>query len=414
MKFVRVVVGKGKIFFLHLSKRKKIVLILLLLAFLLTISYVFLKKDTKDYTIVQVKRSDITEIIDESGEITISAETDVYSPTNGIVTEIYVSNGDNIEKNQDLFQVESTATKQQQQEAYSAYLTAQSALDSAESQLLLLQANMFSKWDIFKKLAESDYYEDSNGNPKYDNRALPEFHIAEKEWLSAEAKFKDQQTVISQAKAQIQASWLLYQATQSTTVQSTTEGTVANLSVYLGDSVESTVLSSTGSSNKPALTIADYSVIGVSFLMGESDVNKIHPNDLVEIDVDPIQNRTYSGIISRVDQIGREVGGVVKYEAYVEILDRDKQLKPGMSADVAIQTETVSNVLSIPNASVKPYKGGKAVQVVSKSGDLEFIPISIGARDGIQTEVLSGLSEGQEVVVFEKKDTDSSKGLFGL
>lgn len=358
-----------------------------------------------NYDTEEVKRADIVEMVDESGVIKISGLTDIYSPTNGVIEEVYVSNGTMVKTGQELFKVKSTATKQEQQAAYANYLAAKATLDTAQSNQLALQADMFGKWDTFKELAESDDYEDADGNPKYANRAVPEFHIPEKEWLAAEKKYIDQKDVIAQAQAATYSTWNLYLATQTAVVKSIADGTVANLSVVASDSVST--------ASQPVLTVANYTVIGVMLSLGEADIGKVQVGDLAKVDVDPIHNKTYNGVVRRVDEIGDESEPIVKYHVFVEITDRDDQLKSGMSADVIIVTKKVSDVLSVSNSAVKSYKGGKAVQVVNTNGELEFIPVQIGVKGEKRTEILKGLSLGQDIVTALTNEQDKRSG-FGF
>ncbi|HRN69707.1 MAG TPA: efflux RND transporter periplasmic adaptor subunit [Candidatus Woesebacteria bacterium] len=395
------------------SLKKKIFIIILVIIIVVIIASQF-RNDKPDYNTAQVKRADITQIVDESGVIKISSQTEIYSPTNGIIEDIYIKNGDQVTTGQDLFKVQSTATQQEQQTAYANYLTALNSLNAAKSNLNLLQADMFAKWDTFKELAESDYYENDDGTPKYEQRALPEFHIPEKEWLAAEQKYKDQQQVIAQAQAQVTASWLTYQATQTAIVKSTADGTISNLSVVLKDSVSAnTGIAMTSETIKPVLTVADYTVIGVSLSLNESDINKVHAGDTATIDVDPIDNKKYKGVVMNVDEIGHDDKGITKYNVFVQIQDRNNQLKAGMTADVEIVTEKMNNVLSVPNAAIKPYEGGRAVQVLNKKNEVEFIPVQIGIRGETRTQIIKGIAEGQEIIISLTNDQVKQSGLFG-
>lgn len=413
MKSFKRIVVSGFSFFKKLSIKKKVALICGILITVAIVVKGFSNGKDNGYNTEPVQRADIVEKVDESGAIKISAQTDIYSPTNGIIEELYVSNNDPVAADQELFKVRSTATQQEQQAAYANYLTALNALNAAKSNQNILQADMFAKWDTFKELAESDDYEDSDGHPKYENRSVPEFHIPEKQWLAAEQKFIDQQQVIAQAQAAVSSAWLQYQATQTTVVKSPTSGVVSNLSVIMNDSV-TTPTNTLAAASRPILTVADYSVIGVLLSLGESDINKVHSGDQAEIDVDPVDNKTYKGVVTRVDEIGYAVAGLMKYDVFIEIQDRDDQLKSGMSADAVIVTKKREHVLSVPNTAVKPYQGGKAVQIVNTENTLEFVPVQIGVRGEQRTEIVKGLSEGQKIVTALKNEQVKKSGLLGF
>ncbi len=394
---------------------KKKMLIIIVVIVIVVIVIIRSQTQSESYSTTRVGKHDIIESVDESGTVKISSQTDIYSPANGIIEEIYIANGDYVEKGQELFKVQSTATKQEQQSAYANYLSAQATLNAAKSNLSLLQADMFAKWDTFKELAESDYYEKDDGTPDYDHRAVPEFHIPEKQWLAAEQKFKDQQQVITQAQAAVNSTWILYQATQTSIVKSTADGQIANLSVGINDSVSANTSAAglAGVTVKPILTVADFSVIGVLIPLGEADINKIEPGDQATIDVDPIDSKTYKGNVTRVDEIGYDDAGITKYDVFITIQNKDELLKAGMTADAVIITKKLSNVLSVPNSSIKPYEGGKAVQILNDKNEVEFLPVKIGVRGENYTQILEGLSEDQEIIVSLSNDQVTRPGLFG-
>lgn len=396
--------SKAWLFFKKQALFTKVVVVLIATVGLFLFTKSILGGSGEQYHIEPATYRDLVEIVEESGHITISGQVDIFSPTNGVIEEVYVANGDFVQAGQDLFKVQSTATLVEQQAAYSQYLAAKSSLDAAEANLLALQAELFDAWDTFKTLAESEKYQDDQENPREEKRDVAEFLVPEKHWLATEQKYKDQQGVIAQARTAAQTTWLDYQATQTTTVKATANGAVTNLSILPNDSVsayEPNSLSALNpdATNKPILTIADFTVIGVVVPLGENDVNKVKPGARAEINLDAVLNHTYQGTVTRVDMIGYQAGNIIKYDAFIEIEDTDDQLKAGMTADAYIITQELSDVLSVPNTAIRPHQGGRAVQVVGPDQELEFVPVKVGVRGTTHTEIVSGLEEGQKVVV---------------
>jgi HlyD family secretion protein len=341
-----------------------------------------------------------------------SGAVNVYSPTNGIVDEVFIKNEDVVKKAQELFTVKSTATQQEQQRAYADYMTAKSTLETATATNHSLQAAMFEAWDEFRELATNDTYENADGTPKHTERALPEFHIAEKNWLAAEQKFKTQQSVIAQAQAQLSSATLLYEATKNATVKATADGVVSNLSVVPGSIVSiNTALAPT----TPVLSIGNFAIHEVIVSLGENDIPKVEPGQRAVIEVDAIDGKTFSGIVRRVDKIGTEVRGVIRYNLYVELLEDDPDFRPGMSVDVDITARELANVLIVPNTAVKPYQGGRAVRVPSRQkGKFDYIPVEIGTRGNKYTEIIKGLSDGQTIITTLTSEEAKKKGFLGL
>lgn len=364
------------------------------------------------YTQQKAVRADVTELISESGKITAAGVVPIYSTTNGIVDEVYVKNGDVVSDEQALFHVKSTATIQEKDEARSSYMAAKSTLDAAQATKWSLQADMFSKWDTFKELAESDEFENSDGSPKDRERAVPEFHIPQKEWLAAEANYKNQDVVIAQKSAAASAAWQAYQATQDSEVHAVIGGVIRNLGVAVGDGVAVPTATTINSIAPSMLVVDDQSQTMLKITVNENDVVKIKPGQKAEVTLDSIAGKSFKAVVDRVDTVSVSQTDAAQYSVYIKLTDNTSQIRRGATADVDVIVAKKSNVLTVPNAAIKPYKGGKAVRVVGKNNTLEYKPVTIGARGNTRTEVVSGLEEGDMVVTASKTDKPSSSGGF--
>lgn len=406
--------SSGKILYYKFKKasvKKKFFIICAFIVLLIILFQVIAFATKKPgYTVATIKKGDITEVVTETGNITASGTVNVFSPTNGTVGDVYVSNGSVVTEGDNLLTVNSSATEQEAHAAYANYLTAVSTLGTAQANLHALQAEMFDAWDTYKTLAEGDDYENADGSPKTAQRTVPEFHIPEKNWLAAEAKYKNQQSVVSQAQSQVASTWLLYQATQNATVKAPAEGTVSNLSVTSGSNVSINLPTLPVT---PLLTISNSTITEVVISLSEGDIGKVKEGQDAEIDVSAVDDKLYQGVVKRVDTIGTDDLGVIRYNTYIEILNPDSNLRPGMTADVEIVTNELKNVLVIPNSAVKPYQGGRAVRVVGKNGQPEFIPVKTGARGTQNTQILSGIDEGREVITALSNEQVKRPGLFG-
>ncbi len=273
---------------------------------------------------------------------------------------------------------------------------------------------MFDKWDIFKELAESGEYEQSDGTPKYYQRALPEFHIPEKEWLAAEAIYKTQQQVVNQASVQLSADWLAYQATQDSEVFAHIDGEIRNLGVTKGDLVKvPTVL--TIDSISPALVLVENDINTIIKVdINEIDANKVRVGQSAHVEFDAIPGKTFSANVDRVNTISSSTSqNIVKFTVYIKLEDRSDLIKRGITADVDITVASKDNVLTVPSSAVKPYQGGKAVRIVGDNGEIEFIPVEVGIKGGGKVEIISGIKEGDQVIVALANDQiKRSGGLF--
>jgi RND family efflux transporter MFP subunit len=389
-------------------KKKIFVVVGMIIAFFIISGIISNATKKPDYSVAKAAKADLTEQVTETGHVSVSGVIPVYSPTNGIVEEVYIKNGEMVSDGQDLVKVNSSATQQEQQAAYANYLAAKNVLDSASSDLHLSQASMLDAWDEYKNLAKSGAYENGDGSPRNDQRTSPEFHISQKEWLAAEAKYKDQQSVIAKGQAQVSSAWLLYQATQNSVVKAPSGGIVENLAASVGKNVAINAPTQPG---VPILTLSTASgAAEIVVSLSEGDISKVAEGQSANIEI-PSLDKTYKGFVTRVDSIGTQDAGVIRYNVYLEIEDVDNNLKTGMTADATIITKKLSDTLSVPNSAVKPYKGGRAVRVM-KNGKVEYIPVKIGTRGTTKTQILSGIAEGQEVVTALSNEQLKRPGVF--
>lgn len=366
-----------------------------------------------DYELEAARFDSITEIVSETGNVTTAGVTPIYSTTTGMVDQVFVSNGDYVTKDQVLLTVKATATRQEQDAALATYLSAKTALETAQATQLSLQAAMFGKWDSFKELAESDEYEDADGNPK-DSRVEPEFHIPEKEWLAAEAAYKKQQVAINQAQANVSATWLAYQATQDSQVKANFSGQVRNLSVDRGSLVQ-VATPTTQASLTPVLVLVDDTIRPIVKLnVNETDAIKIQPGQIAKIEFDALTDQLFTGQVDRVDTVAVPSADVVTFAIYVQLDELSDVIRSGLTADVDIIVSTKENVLTVPSSAIKPYQGGRSVRVIGEDGEIEFIPVEVGSRGDGRSEIISGIDEGTEVVVALSNEQveRSSGGLF--
>jgi len=378
--------------FSKLSLKKKVLLIIIVLI-VAGIAYKTIRGNTTNYTFDTVTRQTITEEVTETGNVSVAGEYDIPSPSTGILSEIDVQNGDSAIVGQELFKVTSTATPQQEAAAWAAYTAAKSALDSANSALFSLQSALF--------IANQKFVNDRGiNNPSTDQQNDPVYIEENASWLQAEANYKNQQSVIAGAQAAVTNAYLAYQATQDSTVTAPVAGTIHNLDGVVGSVVSAapsgavqTVVST------PVLIISTGKTrYTISTVVNEVDINKIKVGDKVSITFDGISGATFNGNIIQADEYGTNNQGVINYNVFVSVDNGNSQIKPGMTANLTIETNVHPQVLSIINAAVRPYKGAKAVQII-KNGKLQYVPIKTGVKGLDRTEITSGVTEGEKVII---------------
>jgi RND family efflux transporter MFP subunit len=266
---------------------------------------------------------------------------------------------------------------------------------------------MFSKWDAYKELAESDTYETSDGTPKYDQRALPEFHIAQDDWLAAEAKYKNQQAVIAQSQAALNSAWLDYTLT-SPTITAPTNGMVTSLMYAPGMSIGS-LDTGTTTSNQKVATIKTEGTPIISVNLSEIDVSRVQLDQKTTIVFDSLENKTFTGKVVGVDRIGQTSSGVTQYPAIIQLDTASEQILPNMTATAKIVIDQKDNALLVPTAAVQTQNGSSFVKVLEK-GQVQSVSVETGLTSDDQIEIVSGLEEGTEVITNTIATNSSSQG----
>ena len=141
------------------------------------------KSTTPQYQTAEVEQDTIVSTVSASGTVLTANISNIASSATGVVSAVLVKDGDTVTKGQKIAEITlDSAGAQKNAAAYASYLSAKNAVESANVTMLTLQSDMFSKWDDFKILAEGDLYENSDESPRYDQRNLPEFKIAENDW----------------------------------------------------------------------------------------------------------------------------------------------------------------------------------------------------------------------------------------
>lgn len=157
------------------------------------------------------------------------------------------------------------------------------------------------------------------------------------------------------------------------------------------------------SSARPVISLMSASNMQIEVDVPESDITKIQLGDEIEITLDAFSSEEkFSGQVIFIDPAATIIEGVTYYSVKVVFNENDSRLKSGMTADLTISTEEKENVLVVPSRSIIYRDGQKMVQVLQDQQLIEK-EVTTGLRgDGGLTEILDGISEGEEVITFIK------------
>jgi multidrug efflux pump subunit AcrA (membrane-fusion protein) len=177
------------------------------------------------------------------------------------------------------------------------------------------------------------------------------------------------------------------------------DGTVVSVGVKKND-----VLSAIDYSSRTAVQLVDTSQIKFQGLVDEIDILKIKTGQKAMISVDAVPNKTFTGTVSFISPYGTtDTNNVVKFPVTIKLDPTDVALKGSLTATADISIYSVENVLLVPLSAVTTTSEGTFVTIVNEAtGQQEKRQVTIGNKNLQFAEVLSGLKEGDKVIVEEK------------
>ncbi|MGB9911341.1 MAG: efflux RND transporter periplasmic adaptor subunit [Microgenomates group bacterium] len=368
------------------KKRKKIAILIIFLILLLGIILkAFLNKGKKpQYQTAKVERGTIVWSVSASGSVVTANIFEVTTQATGMVKKVYVKDGDKVKAGQKIMEIElDLLGKQKATSAWNAYLSAKNNLESAKATLWSLDSTMWQANQKFINDAVARELEPTD----------PTYIQQNDEWLAAEAKYKNQQQVIKQAESAVNNAWLAYQLV-SPIVTAPVSGTISGLAYVPG----MVIGSSSGSVGQRVAVIRTEGMPLASFNLSELDVPVVKVGQKAIIKIDSLPDKTFTGKVVSVDRLGATSNGVTNYPVIVQFDTTSDEVLPNMAASVNIIIETKDNVLMIPSSAIQKQGGQNIVTVLENKKEIQK-PIEVGISSETHTEILSGLSEGEIVVV---------------
>lgn len=131
----------------------------------------------------------------------------------------------------------------------------------------------------------------------------------------------------------------------------------------------------------------------------ESDAAKVAPNQKVNVTFDAIPDLTRAGTVVSVAPAGSNISSVINYYVTVVLNEIDPRLKEGQTAQARVITNQVEDVLTVPNSAVRKRGDQSTVTVIDPNGTQQQVRFQAGLVGDDRTQVISGLREGQQVVL---------------
>ena len=333
------------------------------------------KEEEVTFESAKVERQNIHTTITATGTIEPVTSVTVGTQVSGIVSKLYVDYNSVVKKGQVIAELDRTNLT-------SELNRAKAELTSAQSTLSYETANFQRYQTLFNKgLVSANDYESAK--------------------LSYE---KARQTVNSARESVQKAQTNLGYAT----ITSPIDGVVLSKSVEEGQTVAA-------SFNTPELfNIAqDLTDMRVIANIDEADIGGVKEGQRVTFTVDAFPDDKFEGTVTQVRQEATTTSNVVTYEVVIGAPNKDLKLKPGLTANVTIYTLEKNDVLAVPSKALRfmpneaLLKKGEQIEDVDapqkvwtmEGNTFKAHKVETGITNGMLTEIVSGISEGTEVLV---------------
>jgi len=357
--------------------------------------------------LAKVTRGDIAKSVVATGPIQPITKVELKSKASGLVENLYVDINQMVHKGQVLAQLD-------QQEIIAQVAAQRAQLAAAEANVSTYTANVAED----KVTAEAPdlpmYKETYERNLKMQKDGIVSQQTldnAERDYLAAknkrdsavaqvgvdEAKLKQAEAQVQQNKASLDQS---NQQLSYTTLVAPIDGMVLSRDVEVGDAVSSILV--LGSTATLVMTIGDIHQVYVDGKVDEADIGSVYMGQPARIHVESFPNKIFNGKVTKIAPLGVEKDNVTTFEVRVSIDNPGGELKANMTANAEIVVTEHHDALSVPEQAMSWDNDKNAFVFVpdpkSKDGQKK-VPVVAGISNGSRTEILSGLKEGDPVVL---------------
>jgi HlyD family secretion protein len=357
--------------------------------------------------LAQVERGNIARSVVATGKIQPKAKVEVKSKASGIVKKIFVDYGEFVRTGQVLVELDKEELQARLREATATLQAAEAAEQSAAA-----------SWERNKVEAEGpdvpflktalDRARKLYTSGLIANNALEDadkaHQMAQHRQAAAQRAVSVARADLARAKAQVaQARAALERAQEdlnNSTIVSPMDGLVLARAVEVGDAVSSILV--LGSQATLVMTLGDVSDVYVLGKVDQADIGKVFLNQPARIVVESFKEKKFDGQVTKISPLGVEKDNVTTFEVRVSIRNPGGELKANMSANAEVILEERQGVLLVPEAAIVYDRQRNAfLETPDEAGDKgkKRIGVKLGISNGVKTQILAGINEGQQIIL---------------
>jgi RND family efflux transporter MFP subunit len=308
--------------------------------------------------VVKVARQKISEKISYTGTIEAWRKIDIIPEVGGKIARIPVNEGDRVAKGQLIAELETETTRLQ--------------LQQAEAGLAVAQAS----------------YKDALKNKERMERLLKENAVSSQQQEQVQLGYEAAQAQLQQAQAGVN---LARHALDISLMRAPFSGVIASKNAEVGDVINPMMGSFSPASG--VLTLVDFSKVKLSLAVSQNDILRVKKDQAALLRIAALPGREFEGKVTVVNQAADPT--IKKFGVEVLIDNPDSALRPGTFGEVLLEVSTHENALACPQKAIIENK----YVFLALGRKAQKREVVLGLQNSDSAEILSGLNEGDEVVV---------------
>jgi multidrug efflux pump subunit AcrA (membrane-fusion protein) len=366
---------------------------------------------TTQYTFAKASEASMTVAVSGSGSAIAGVSSDVAPSVSGTVQGLSVAIGSTVSPGQVLFTIDAPDQDAAVKRAYASYKSAQQQYKNAIAQRTAAQQA-----------------EDAAENPTSSSPTSPPPPVDANKVKLLELQFNAACAGVTAANANLSSALLAYNQAQDTankrTVTAPIGGVVTDLNVSEGGSTSGSAASratggtgsststsgSSGTSSSSAVVISDLSTMKARVSVNEVDLKNVKVGQKANVAFDAVPDLKMTGKVASIAPVGVSTNNVVTYDVDISFDAQDARIKPLMTCTTEIVTADIPAALTVPNAAIKTNAGSDYVEVLDAQGNLQQVPVKIGAANDTLTQITSGLKAGDQVITGTSTSTSTTTG----
>ncbi|MGO2997250.1 MAG: efflux RND transporter periplasmic adaptor subunit [Moraxellaceae bacterium] len=417
--------------------------ITLIIVALGALAYTFLKPEeaTPNYLTATVEVGDIENNVMASGKVKALNTVDVGAQVSGEVKRLYVEVGDEVKQGDLIAQIDQVTQKNSLSNEQASLEQSEAALQSAQAESLSKQASLKSAYaDLASrqselKQAQSDFARlqdlvaiDAISQQEYDTQATS-VETAKAAVANARAAIDTAKAAIATTEANINSQQAALRKSRTnvstaeedlsyTTIRAPISGTVVSITTEQGTTVNANQTAPT------LVTLADLSTVRINAQISEADVINVSAGMPAYFNIIGNPDKQYDATLTAIEPAPEQISSTsstdaaIYYVGYVEVPNPDRLFRIDMTAQIYIIVNEAKNTLLVPSTVIQEKRAkekgksttGKFVRVLKDDGTVEERTVEVGIDNRVNAQILSGLKEGEEVIISEESDKKSDSG----